>query len=269
VSLIRGLAAFVAILIEKSEMQARMIEKEKIEKELQIARQIQQSFLPNESAPLKGLDSAYINIPSSEVGGDYYDIVSLNDNEIIFTINDVSGHGIPASLLMSIFSTNFIYRVKKERDMVTTISHLNNLIAETTDANLFVTSFTCWLDLQKMLLSYVNAGHNSPVILRGDEIIKLEEGSVPVGLFPEIAYKVDEIEVKPGDFLVLYTDGIVEAENPEGEQYSLDRLTGFLKSNREHEAEVIKEALVTELQGFTNRNSFDDDVTFILVKIEG
>jgi sigma-B regulation protein RsbU (phosphoserine phosphatase) len=120
-----------------------------------------------------------------------------------------------------------------------------------------------------MLLSYVNAGHNSPVILRGDEIIKLEEGSVPVGLFPEIAYKVDEMEVKPGDFLVLYTDGIVEAENPEGEQYSLDRLTGFLKSNREHEAEVIKEALVTELQGFTNRNSFDDDVTFILVKIEG
>lgn len=267
VSLIRGLAAFVAILIEKSEMQARMIEKEKIEKELQIARQIQQSFLPSESAPLKGLDSTYINIPSSEVGGDYYDIVSLNEDETIFTINDVSGHGIPASLLMSIFSTNFIYRVKKEKDMVTTISHLNNLIAETTDSNLFVTSFTCLLDRVNMKLKYVNAGHNSPVILRADNIIKLEKGNVPVGLFPEVAYEVDEMELEPGDFLVLYTDGIVEAENPDGEQYSLERLIDFLKTNREHETETIKEDLVKELKGFTNRNSFDDDVTFILIKI--
>jgi sigma-B regulation protein RsbU (phosphoserine phosphatase) len=169
---------------------------------------------------------------------------------------------------MSIFSTNFIYRVKKEKDMVTTISHLNNLIAETTESNLFVTSFTCWLDRDAMKLKYVNAGHNSPVILRGDEILKLEKGSVPVGLFPEIPYEVDEMEVKPGDFLVLYTDGIVEAENPQGEQYSLDRLTGFLKANREHDAETIKEALVKELKSFTNSQSFEDDVTFILVKIE-
>ena len=128
VSLIRGLAAFVAILIEKLDMQERMIEKEKIEKEIQIAREIQQSFLLNDPIHLEGLDTAYVNIPSSEVGGDYYDIIKLSENETIFTINDISGHGIPASLLMSIFRTNFVYRIKKDKNLVTTISHLNNLI---------------------------------------------------------------------------------------------------------------------------------------------
>lgn len=271
VSLIRGLAAFVAILIEKLEMQARMIEKEKIEKELQIAREIQQSFLLNEAVDLKGIDTAYVNIPSSEVGGDYYDIVPLDDKKTIFTINDICGHGIPASLLMSIFRTNFVYRIKKDEDMVTTIGHLNNLIAETTESNLFVTSFTCCLDRENKKISYVNAGHNSPFILRNDDgedkIIKLEEGSLAVGLFPGVSYKVAEIELKPEDLVVLYTDGIVEAENPDGEQYTLNRLIDFIKANRKCKAEAIKETFIKELKIFVDKNYFEDDITFILVKI--
>jgi sigma-B regulation protein RsbU (phosphoserine phosphatase) len=267
ISLIRGLAAFVAILLENLEMQARMIEKEKIESELRIARDIQQSFLPNESIRINGLDVAYVNLPSSEVGGDYYDIVPFKDNETVFTINDISGHGVPASLLMSIFRTNFVYRIKKDKHMVNTISHLNNMIAETTEANLFVTSFTGWLDTEKMKIRYVNAGHNPPLIFRGDEIIELAEASLAVGIFPEVPYETAEVELKPGDLLVLYTDGIVEAENPAGHQYSLDRLIDFIKANREYEAEVIKERFIRELKGFIEKNSFEDDVTFILVKL--
>jgi sigma-B regulation protein RsbU (phosphoserine phosphatase) len=267
ISLIRGLAAFVAILLEKLEMQARMIEKEKIESELRIARDIQQSFLPDKSIRINGLDMAYVNIPSSEVGGDYYDIVPFSDNETVFTINDISGHGVPASLLMSIFRTNFVYRIKKDKHMVNTISHLNNMIAETTEANLFVTSFTSWLDTEKMKLRYVNAGHNPPLIFRGTEIIELAEASLAVGIFPDVPYETAELELKPGDLLVLYTDGIVEAENPAGHQYSSDRLIDFIKTNREHEAEVIKERFIRELKGFIEKNSFEDDVTFILVKL--
>lgn len=270
ISLIRGLAAFVAILIEKLEMQVRMIEKEKIEKELQIAREIQQSFLLNEPIDLKGIDTAYVNIPSSEVGGDYYDIVPLNDKKTIFTINDISGHGIPASLLMSIFRTNFIYRIKRDKDMVATTAHLNNLIAETTESNLFVTSFTCCLDREKKKITYVNAGHNSPFILRkdSDKIIKLEEGSLAVGLFPGVSYKEAEIELESGDLLVLYTDGIVEAENPAGDPYTLNRLIDFIKTNKEHKVEAIKEAFIKELKTFVDKHYFEDDITFILVKIE-
>lgn len=265
ISLIRGLAAFVAILIEKLEMQARIIEKERLEKELQIARDIQQSFLPAADIRLEGLDIAYINIPSSEVGGDYYDIVPLDDRKIIFTVNDVAGHGIPASLLMSIFRTQFVYRVKKEKDMTAVIGSLNDMLAETTDANHYVTSFTCRLDRRSHTLSYVNAGHNPPVLLRGEKIIKLEAGGMPVGMFPGIPYQEAETAAAPGDLLVMYTDGIVEAENPAGEQYSLDRLLDFIKARRGQRADVIKEAVIDDLKNHTGRPAFEDDITFILV----
>jgi len=268
-SLIRGLAAFAAILVEKLEMLARMIEKERLEKELEIARQIQQSFLPGECRGLKGLDVACVNIPSSQVGGDYYDIVPFNDNETVFTINDISGHGIPASLLMSIFRANFVYRIKKDKNMVAVISHLNNLIAETTESNHFVTSFTCLLDRENMKLSYVNAGHNAPFIIREEEAIKLEKGSLVVGLFPDVSYEAVEIDMRPGDLLVLYTDGIVEAENPAGLQYSLDCLLDFITTHREYGAEKIKEMFIEELKRFIGENPFTDDVTFILIKITG
>lgn len=266
-SLIRGLAAFAAILVDRLEMQARIIEKEKIEKELEIARRIQQSFLPNENTRLKGLDVAYVNIPSSQVGGDYYDIIPFKDHETVFTINDVSGHGIPASLLMAIFRTNFIYRIKKDKNMVATISHLNDLIAETTEPNHFVTSFTCLLDRKKMTLNYINAGHNPPFILREEELIKLDNTSLLVGSLPNVSYEMTELTLKPADLLVLYTDGIVEAENPDGYQYTLERLQDFIRFNREYSTKEIKEKFIGELKNFIGKNFFADDVTFILIKI--
>jgi sigma-B regulation protein RsbU (phosphoserine phosphatase) len=268
-SLIRGLAAFAAILVEKMEMQARIIEKERLERELEIARQIQQSFLPAECNRLQGLDVACVNIPSSQVGGDYYDIVPINDNETIFTINDISGHGIPASLLMSTFRANFVYYIKKAKNMVEVIGHLNNLIAETTDANHFVTSFTCRLDRENMKLIYVNAGHNAPFIVREEEVLKLEKGSLVVGLFQGVSYEEVEVDLRAGDLLVLYTDGIVEAENTEEAEYSLDRLTGFIKTHRQAGAEELKMMLIGELSGFVGKKIFKDDVTFILIKVIG
>jgi serine phosphatase RsbU (regulator of sigma subunit) len=120
-----------------------------------------------------------------------------------------------------------------------------------------------------MKLSYVNAGHNAPFILREDEVIKLEKGSLVVGLFQGVSYEAAEVDLWPGDLLVLYTDGIVEAENPAGLQYSLDRLSDFIRTHREYGAEKIKEMFIEELKGFVGKNSFKDDVTFILIKITG
>ncbi len=264
--LIRGISVFAAISLEKFEMITRMIEKERIEKELQIAKEIQQSLLLNKKIELDHLDVAYTNIPSSAVGGDYYDIVKLNDDETIFTINDISGHGIPASLLMSIFCTNFTYRIKRDQNMIVTISHLNNLIAETTDPNLYVTSFTCKYNSQKRHLEYLNAGHNSPILFRGKKTIELKEGSLTVGMFPDVEYTVAGIDVKKKDILVLYTDGIVEAENQSGEQFSLDRLSAFFKANHKLDAETLKDKLIEELKTFVAQDHFEDDITFIIIK---
>jgi sigma-B regulation protein RsbU (phosphoserine phosphatase) len=267
VSLIRGLSVFAAISIEKFELVTQMIEKEKIEKELQIARGIQQSFLLQEKVEVKGLDVAYINLPSSEVGGDYYDIIKLDENDTIFTLNDISGHGIPASLLMSIFRTNFTYRIKKERSILNTLTHLNNLIAETTDANLYVTSFTCRYDSKKRLLKYINAGHNFPFLFRGDRVTELKDSSLTVGMFPGVSYITAAVEMKKKDVLILYTDGLIEAENAEGEQFSYERLKEFFKANRLLDAESMKDRLIEELKAFAGKGIFEDDVTFIIIKV--
>jgi sigma-B regulation protein RsbU (phosphoserine phosphatase) len=269
VSLIRGIAIFAAISIEKFRMHIQVLERERIEKELQIAKNIQQSFLPDEKKiALKGMDAACLNIPSSEVGGDYYDIVPLSENTTIFTINDISGHGIPASLPMSIFSANFKYRVKKDKDMLTTINHLDNLLAETTDASQFVTSFTCCVNLQDKKLKYFNCGHNPPFLFREEEIIELKEGEAPLGLFPGLPRTIATVNIEKNDLLILYTDGIIEAENPQKEQFYYDRLKDCIKSNKHLPAETIKETLIRELKEFVNTDHFDDDVTFLIIKID-
>jgi serine phosphatase RsbU (regulator of sigma subunit)/putative methionine-R-sulfoxide reductase with GAF domain len=269
VNLIRGIAIFAAISIEKFEMHIQVLERERIEKELQIAKNIQRSFLPDEKKiALKGMDVACLNIPSSEVGGDYYDIIQLSENETIFTINDISGHGIPASLPMSIFSATFKYQIKKDKDMLTTINHLDNLIAETTDASQFVTSFTCCINLQDRKLKYFNCGHHPTFIFRKDQIIELKEGEAPLGLFPDLPRTITKVNIKKNDLVLLYTDGIIEAENPQGEQFYYDRLKNCMKTNKHLPAEAIKEKLIRELKEFINADHFDDDVTFLIIKID-
>ena len=268
ISLFRGLGAFLAIAIEKFELYQQMVEKEKMSKELQIARSIQQSFLVAQGFTFPGLDIAYLNIPSSEVGGDYFDVLPLTERRIIFSVNDVSGHGIPASLLMAIFRTNFVYRIRKDRDVRATLSHLNNLIAETTDSSMFVTSFTALMDLDKREIVYINAGHPPPLVVRDGRTLELGEHSLVIGLFPDVDYPACRMELMSKDLIFFYTDGLIEAENLQGEQFGTTRLGNFLVDRAQDPVEKIKEDLICQLRAFVDRDHFEDDVTLILVKID-
>jgi len=265
--IIKGIAVFAAISIEKFELYSQIIEKEKIEKELQIARDIQQSFLLKEDVNIDNTDVSYINITSSEVGGDYYDIVKLSDKKTVYTINDISGHGVPASLLMAIFRTNFTYLIKKNGDILKTISEINKLIAETTDPNLYVTSFTATVDTDKMIMTYINSGHNSPFIIRGSDIVYLDEGTLVLGMFPEVLYECKEINLAKNDIIILYTDGVIEAENKNDEQFSLEKLIEIIRRNKEKETKMIKKEVIRELKEFTGGEYFTDDVTFMIIKL--
>lgn len=266
-SLIKGIAVFAAISIEKFELFQQILEKEKMEREIQIAREIQQSFLLGQEVHLDGIEVAYVNLPSSQVGGDYYDVIKLNENQTIFTINDISGHGIPASLLMSIFRTNFVYRIKKDRDILTTVNHLNNLISETTDTNLYVTSFTCLIDSRNRSMRWVNAGHIPPFILRGDQVLELTDGGLVLGMFQDISFEERGFQLKRGDLIVMYTDGVTEAENCQGDQFSLNRLVDFIRASEREDLDTLKENIIGGLKKYVDRDDFQDDVTFILVRI--
>lgn len=268
-ALFRGLAAFMAIALEKFRFVNQMLEKEKMEKELQVARDIQQSFLLQEPQKFPGLDIAFVNIPSSRVGGDYYEIIMLNDREIVFSINDISGHGVPASLLMAIFRSNFVFQLRRSGDIYATISHLNRLIAETTEANLFVTSFTAKLDCETGILTYINAGHPLPLVLRGTEFLPLAAGDTVVGMFADVDYAVSGLAMQPGDILILYTDGVIEAENGEGEEYSLDRLCVAVAERRDLPAAAMQAALIEDLRNFCRQQDFIDDITLMVVKYLG
>jgi serine phosphatase RsbU (regulator of sigma subunit)/putative methionine-R-sulfoxide reductase with GAF domain len=265
-ALFRGLAAFMAISIEKYRLYRQMLEKEKMEKELQVARTIQQSFLLQQPQEFPGLDIAFKNIPSSKVGGDYYEIIAPNDREIIFSVNDVSGHGVPASLLMAIFRSNFVFQLRRSGDIAAAIGYLNRLIAETTEPNLFVTSFTAKLDRETGILTYINAGHPPALVLRGKELLPLAAGSMVVGMFAEAEYPVSGFAMQPGDILVFYTDGLIEAENESGEEYSSARLGTAISEQRDLPAAALQESLIKDLKDFCGRPDFLDDVTLMVVK---
>jgi sigma-B regulation protein RsbU (phosphoserine phosphatase) len=263
------MAGFMAIPLHNAVLIRQMLEKEKMEKELQIARDIQQSFLLQQPLNFPGLDIAFLNIPSSKVGGDYYEIIALNDREIIFSINDVSGHGVPASLLMAIFRSNFVFQIRQGGDISATISHLNRLIAETTEPNLFVTSFTAKLDCEAGILSYINAGHPPLLVVRGTELLPLAAGGMVVGMFADVEYPVSRFAMQPGDVLIFYTDGVIEAENEKEEEYSLQRLGTAVVSRRDLSAAAMQTALIEDLKNFCRRRDFSDDVTLMVVKYLG
>jgi phosphoserine phosphatase RsbU/P len=264
--LLTQMAAFLAIPLQNAMLIRQMLEKEKIEKELQIARDIQQSFLPQGPIAFPGLDIAFTNIPSSKVGGDYFEVMPLNEKDIVLSINDVSGHGIPASLPMAIFHSNFVFQMHHSGDIASTIRYLNRLLAETTDASLYVTSFTCSIDAANGDMEYINAGHPSPLLLRGTAVLPLTEAALAVGMFADTEYRRTHFHLQGGDILVFYTDGVIEAANERDEEYSQERLAEATAARRALPAAGLLSGLIDDIKDFCRRSDFNDDLTLMVVK---
>jgi len=267
--LLAKMAAFLAIPLQNAVLIRQMLEKEKVEKELQIARDIQQSFLLQDPVVFPGLDIAFLNISASKMGGDYYEIMPLNEREIVFSINDVAGHGIPASLLMAVFRSSFVHHLRHSGDISATIGYLNHLLAETTEANLYVTSFTCKLDAASGDLEYINAGHPPPLVVRGGATLTLDTGTMAVGMFADCNYPVARFRLQKGDVLVFYTDGVIEAGNEKDEEYSRERLAAAVAAGRLLPAAALQASLIEDLRNFCGHGDFADDVTLMVVKYLG
>jgi sigma-B regulation protein RsbU (phosphoserine phosphatase) len=267
--LLAKIAAFLAVPLQNAVLIRQMLEKEKIEKELQIARDIQTSFLRQDPVTAPGLDIAFLNIPSSKVGGDYYEVMPLDEREIVFSINDVAGHGVPAALLVAVFRSSFVYQLRHGKGIAATIGHLNRLLAETTEANLYVTSFTARLDVASGVLEYINAGHPPPLVVRGGEVLAMDAGGLAVGMFTAVDYPVARFQMQVGDVLVLYTDGVIEAANEKDEEYSRGRLGAAVAARRRLPAAGPQAAVLDDIKGFCGRDEFADDLTLMIVKYLG
>src|SRR4029077_15859395 len=211
-------AAQCAVAIERARLTRELLERRHLEKELAIAREIQLSFLPKSDPVIAGFDVAGTSRPHDEGGGDYYDFIRLSDTRLGIAIADVAGKGIPAALLMAGFRMSLLAEIRNEFALRAIMRKVNSLVFESTDRHKFVTAFYGLLDFRNRVLTVTNAGHNPPLLLRATgEIVALTDGGIALGVLPEAHYEERPIAIRPGDVLVLYTDGVSEAPSAAGE----------------------------------------------------
>ncbi len=267
--LLGDIAAFLAIPLQNAVLIRQMLEKKKLEREMQIARDIQRTFLRQEPFAAPGLDVAFMTISSSTVGGDYYEVLPLGDGRVLFSVNDVAGHGVPAALGMAIFRSSFVHMLRLGSGIDATIRHLNRLIAETTEANLYVTSCTCLVDIAGGAIEYINAGHPSPLLLRNQDALSLEERGMVLGMFADAEFPLARFRLLPGDTLLLFSDGMSEAANEQGEEFGRGRLAASAQQRRHLPAAEIQAAMLADIRAFCGRDDFEDDLTLMVVKYLG
>jgi sigma-B regulation protein RsbU (phosphoserine phosphatase) len=261
------LAAQVAIIIEKVMLHEQLIEKKRLEGQLEVARQVQLELLPAGDPELSGYDISAYNFPTEEVSGDYYDWVSIYEDQIAIVIADVSGKGVPAALLMAFLRASL--RAATHIGYATNISmaKVNYLLWESIERNQFVTAFYGILDGTNRTLSYSNAGHSPALLVDANGKHRfVDRGNVPLGMFRDTRYHEYYLSFEPGDLLVLYTDGVTEANSPDGEEFGRERLAEAVKANSTLSARDLIASLQREVLNWTDGLGAGDDVTFFVIK---
>jgi sigma-B regulation protein RsbU (phosphoserine phosphatase) len=265
--LLDGFAAQAAVAIERARLTQEQLERRRIEKELAIAREIQASFLPKAAPAIPGFEVAGATHPHDEVGGDYFDFVPVSDARVGLAIADVSGKGIPAALLMAGFRMSLLAEVRNDFAIRAVMRKVNSLMYESTERDKFVTAFYGVLDWRNQVLIFSNAGHNPPILLRADGSFEyLEEGGTAFGVLSDSRYDERPIAIRPGDLLVLYTDGMSEAEAPNGEQFGTRRLEQAMARLRGEPAKQILEGMIAEVTRWCGTRGPNDDLTLIVLK---
>lgn len=256
--------------LENYQFLQEKIKQERFFEQLEIAKKIQESLLPQKIPEFRELEICCHFEPAIEVAGDYYDIVQLK-NKLFLIIADVSGKGVPASLLMSSFRSAVRIFLEVTQELPQIVSKVNNHIAQNEIADRFVTAFCVLLDVAEGKLKYVNAGHD-PLILyrpREDRFFEISNEGIPTGIFEGEVYEEDEFTTEPGDVWLLYTDGIPEARNDLKQEFGFERMKEVIKKNHQKTAKEIKAKLSESLKEFVQGAPQHDDITFIILKYKG
>ncbi|ABS55161.1 Stage II sporulation E family protein [Methanoregula boonei 6A8] len=249
------------------ELERTTAEKERFAKELEIAKGIQQSFLPDTAPDIAGIEIAAKNIPALEVGGDFYDFIPLGKDRWGLVIADVSGKGVPAALFMALSRTLIRASTLANADPAVAIGHANQLICEDSKTDMFVTLFYAILDSRAMTLDYVNAGHNPPLLLKGtsSDVVLLKARGIALGLTDEMDLQSARMDLRPGDVLVLYTDGVTEAINDHEEEFGEQRLLSVIMENRTLPAAELLEKILNAISTFAGNRPQHDDITLLIL----
>ncbi|QUV81366.1 SpoIIE family protein phosphatase [Chloracidobacterium sp. D] len=264
-----ALATQAAIAIENARLHQEAIEKERIEKELEVAAAIQKRILPDTSPVFDTVETIGVNISCRQVGGDYYDYICFDEPKLGLVIADVSGKGTPAALLVSTLQASFRALVESH-DLAETVTRLNKVIYKASPSYNYITFFYGVLDLETRRFRSINAGHNDPLLYRPrtGEWQTFGSGGFCLGMFDWGTYEVQETQLEPGDLLFLYTDGVTESTNEQGEEFGEERVRALLAETAHLPLAEISARLSAAIRDFVGAAPQHDDLTYVLARVK-
>ncbi len=269
ISFLSSLCNLAAMAIDNARLFEESMAKQRLEEELNIAHTIQEKLLPREMPAFAGCEIGTFHIPSKQVGGDYFDVIKSGEDSICVAIADVSGKGFPAALLMANLQSAFRALIAARLSIGEIVVRLNNIVYANTDFDRFITFFGAVYDSTKKVITYVNAGHNYPFLMkRNGDVVRLDKGGLMLGVMQNVKYETGRQIVDAEDVLYMFTDGINEALNSEDEQFSEERLEDVLTSVRSSSAEQILEKVKEEVEAFVGNAPQSDDITQLCVKFK-
>ncbi|MCM3906303.1 MAG: SpoIIE family protein phosphatase [Pyrinomonadaceae bacterium] len=261
------LASVAAIRVENARLAEARLQQERLERELQLAMEIQQRFQPTAPPVVPGYELQGISFPCYEIGGDYYDFIEREDGRLVIALGDVSGKGTAAALLMSSLHASVHAQAGSHDTLSETISAVNRYLADNIPANRFVTLFYAELDPASGALSFLNAGHNPPLIVHAAGTVEqLASGGLPLGIRRNAEYREGRTQMQRGDVLVIYSDGVTEAASPSGEEFGATRLYEVVSRNIDASAAGVRDRIESALTKFSQGTQAADDITLVIVK---
>jgi sigma-B regulation protein RsbU (phosphoserine phosphatase) len=277
VQLLRTVALQTGLALENSRLACavakEMAQREKLNREIEIAREVQERLFPQSLPPIAGIDYFGACRPALGVGGDYYDFLPLANGDLGVAIGDVSGKGIAAALLMASLQASLRGQaMMNQGDLACLMSNVNQLVFNATPINRYATFFYGQYNRANRVFTYVNAGHNPPIVLRRSRdgvvhVIRLETGGPVVGLFPGAPYQQGTLIMEPGDIFVGFTDGISEAMNESEEEWGEERLIPAISTQSDYRAAEMIPALMAEADRFVSGAPQHDDMTLVVMKM--
>jgi serine phosphatase RsbU (regulator of sigma subunit) len=265
---------FVVYVIQRYVKQRELLDRavrkqrDQLLRDVELAAQVQDLFLPIHRPSIPGLEIAGAMRPMRGVGGDYYDYIAIDDHTIQVVIADVAGKGVAAALLMSATAAAVQLEVSEKRDMLEVVNRLNNGIHSVSDGSRYVTLLLGDIDALSRSFRYVNCGHNPALLFHAKtrNVVPMNSSCLPVGMFDSLTCEINHADLAAGDILVLYTDGITEAENSQGEEFGVERLAAVIRRDSSISAESLMGNIFQSAEDFSQGVGFNDDATVLVVK---
>jgi len=261
---IQTICNIIAVAIENKRLFKENIQQEMYRRELEMAREVQAMLIPSSLPNDEVIDFAAFYQPQRQVGGDYYDFIRINEDEMVFCVADVSGKGVSAAILMANFQAYLRAMVINQPDLKKLVSDLNDKVVQSAKGEKFITLFIAHYNQKTRQLNYVNAGHNPPILHtpNGVEILKL--GTTGLGMIEKL-YRLEsgDVEIPPKSILVCYTDGLVEQEDDSGIDFGMEHLIEFIEQHAELNSDQINSSLVKHLATFKGDQPYVDDIALL------